>query len=241
MDIGPVEYVIVGFPGEQHPGKIAPALADLIESATVRVLDRVVVAKDRDGSVVAVEFDQLTESQVEAFSALDADIGGVISAEDVEHVGSLLESNSSAAPSICRNLLARPVRRAVRDAGGVLLEGARIPHELVSAVEALAEQLILGTQKKATIMMSIISVARMELGHLAVGGHRRCLVAAGPITSRNKKRGNYCPRPPRRRGRQPKTPTPSWRSPPVHPGGNPHRRRVRRPEGEDPGSEPPFA
>jgi hypothetical protein len=139
MPIGPVEYVIVGFPENHFRGKIAPALADLIESATVRILDLLVISKDQDGSVVAVEFDQLTESEVEAFSALDADIGGVISAEDIDHVASLLEPNSSAALLIWEDLWAAPFAEAVRDAGGVLLQGARIPHELVSAIEALAE------------------------------------------------------------------------------------------------------
>ncbi len=139
MPIGPVEYIIVGFPENNFRGTIAAALADLIESSTVRVLDLVVIAKDREGSVVAVEFDQLTESEVEAFSALDADIGGVISAEDIDHAASFLEPNSSAALLIWEDLWAVPFVDAVRDAGGVLLEGARIPHVLVSAVEALAE------------------------------------------------------------------------------------------------------
>lgn len=139
MPIGPAEYIIVGFPENNFRGKIALALRDLIESGTVRVLDLVVVSKDKDGSVVALEFDQLTESEVEAFSALDADIGGVISAEDVAHVASFLEPNSSAALLIWENLWATPFAEAVREAGGVVLEGARIPYELMSAIEALAE------------------------------------------------------------------------------------------------------
>jgi len=139
MAIGPVEYIIVGFPENNFRGTIAPALAELIESRTVRILDLVIVAKDLDGTVLSFEFDQLSEAEIEAFSALDADIGGVISAEDIEHVASLLEANSSAALLIWEDLWAAPFAEAVRDAGGILLEGARVPHELVSAIEALAE------------------------------------------------------------------------------------------------------
>jgi translation initiation factor IF-2 len=135
MALGPVEYIIVGFPENNFQGKIAPALAGLIESGTVRILDLVFVAKDVDGSVVTLEFDQLAKSEIEAFNALDADIGGVISERDIDHAASFLEPNSSAALVIWEDLWAAPFATAVREAGGVLLEGARVPYELVSAIE----------------------------------------------------------------------------------------------------------
>jgi hypothetical protein len=139
MAIGPVEYIVVGFPENNFHGAIAPALADLIDSKIIRVLDLVFVAKDGDGDVVALEFDQLSDGEIEAFHALDADIGGVLSAEDIEHAASFLEPSSSAALVVWEDLWAAPFADAVREAGGVLLEGARVPYELVSAVEALAE------------------------------------------------------------------------------------------------------
>jgi hypothetical protein len=76
---------------------------DLIESGTVRIPDLVFVAKDVDGSIVALEYDELAKAkakakaEIEAFNALDADVGGVISAEDIAHAASFLEPNSSAA------------------------------------------------------------------------------------------------------------------------------------------------
>jgi len=91
MALGPVEYIIVGFPGNNFRGQIAPELAKLIDSGTVRVLDLVFIGKDDDGSVVALEFDQLAEAERDAFNALDADIGGIISEEDIEHAASFLE------------------------------------------------------------------------------------------------------------------------------------------------------
>jgi translation initiation factor IF-2 len=135
MALGPVEYIIVGFPENNFQGKIAPELANLIESGTVRVLDLVFLAKDVDGSIVTLEFDQLAKSEIEAFNALDADIGGILSAEDIEHAASFLEPNSSAALLIWEDLWAAPFATAVREAGGVLIEGARVPFELVSALE----------------------------------------------------------------------------------------------------------
>jgi len=137
MAIGPIEYIIVGFPKNNFQGKIAPALEQLIESKTVRILDLVFIAKDADGSVVVLEFDQLAESEAEAFNALNAEIGGVAGPEDIEHAASFLEPNSSAALLIWEDLWAAPFAAAVRDAGGVLLESARIPHELVPDIENL--------------------------------------------------------------------------------------------------------
>ncbi|MGO8864072.1 MAG: DUF6325 family protein [Acidimicrobiales bacterium] len=134
MEVGPIEYIVVGFPGNNFNGQIVPELAKLIESRTVRILDLIFVGKDDNGEVVAFEFDQLDE--LGAFADLDAEIGGILSDEDVAYVGSLLEPGNSAGLLVWEDLWAAPFAAAVLDSGGVLLESARIPHELVQ--EALA-------------------------------------------------------------------------------------------------------
>ena len=134
MDIGPLEYIVVGFPGNQFNGEIAPELAKLIESGTVRILDLVFVGKDDDGEILSFEFDQLDE--LEAFASIEGEIGGVLSDEDIAYVGAQLEPGSSAALLVWEDLWAAPFASAVLRSGGVVLEGGRIPHEL--AVEALA-------------------------------------------------------------------------------------------------------
>jgi hypothetical protein len=134
MTIGPVEYVIVGFPGNKFNGEIAPALARLIDSNTIRLLDLVFVGKDADGDVVAFEFDELDE--LGAFGDLEGEIGGLITPDDIAHAAAGLEPNSSAALVIWEDLWASEFAGAVRDSGGVLLEGGRIPYELVEAALA---------------------------------------------------------------------------------------------------------
>jgi hypothetical protein len=129
MSIGPVEYVIIGFPGNQFNGRIAPALADLIGSGTIRILDLLFIGKDADGEVVAFEFDQLDE--LAPFAALDGDVGGLIGQEDIDHAAESLEPNMSAALLIWEDRWAAPLVDALRESGGVLIEGSRIPHELV--------------------------------------------------------------------------------------------------------------
>lgn len=134
MAIGPVEYLIVKFPGNKFTGEIAPELARLVESETVRLLDLAFIGKAADGSVLAFEFDQLDE--LAPFAEIEGEVGGVIGAEDIEHAASLLEPDSSAALLVWEDLWAAPLVSALRRADGVLVEGARIPHELVE--EALA-------------------------------------------------------------------------------------------------------
>jgi hypothetical protein len=129
MSIGPVEYIIIGFPGNEFNGNIVPALADLIGSGTIRILDLAFIGKDAAGNVMTFEFDQLDE--LAPFADLDGDVGGLISEEDLEHAAESLEPNMSAALLIWEDTWAIPLVDALRDSGGVLLEGSRIPHDLI--------------------------------------------------------------------------------------------------------------
>ncbi len=134
MTIGPVEYIIVGFPGNKFTGEIAPELIALVESGTVRVLDLIFIGKDTDGSIVSFEIDELDE--LVGFGGLEGEVGGLISPEDIEYAADALEPNSSAALLIWEDVWAAPFAEAVRRSNGVLLEGARMPHELIAPLLA---------------------------------------------------------------------------------------------------------
>src|SRR5262249_5958205 len=125
MAIGPVEYLIMGFPGNKFTGRIAPELARLVDSGTVRLLDLTLISKHPYGNVVTFEFDQLDE--LAPFADVDGEIGGLVSAEDIDYVGSMLEPNSSAAVLVWEDRWAAPLVEALRAADGIVLEGARIP------------------------------------------------------------------------------------------------------------------
>jgi uncharacterized protein DUF6325 len=119
----------VGFPGNRFRGEIAPELAKLVNSGTIRILDLVFILKDADGSVATFEFDQLDE--LGAFADVDGEVGGLISKEDIEHAAALLEPNYSEALLVWEDVWATPFVDALRRADGVVLEGARIPRELI--------------------------------------------------------------------------------------------------------------
>ena len=134
MAIGPVEYVILGFPGNKFNGEIAPELGKLVDSGTIRILDLVFISKDDEGDVVAVEFED--HEDVALFAALDGEVGGLISEEDIEYAAAELEPNSSAALLLWEDRWATPFMDALRASGAVLIEGSRIPHDLIEAAEA---------------------------------------------------------------------------------------------------------
>jgi hypothetical protein len=140
-DAGPVDVILLGFPGNQFNGGIAPALRDLVVKGLVRVVDLLFVYKDDEGQVGSLELGGLGESLEPAFVDLDGQLGGgLLDAEDVEEVASGIEPGNSVAVVAVENLWAVPFINAVRDSGGFLIDQARVPSEVVAAVRDAAEQ-----------------------------------------------------------------------------------------------------
>ena len=129
MTIAPVEYLIIGFEGNKFNGDIVPALLELVEEGTVKILDIVFILKDGNGDITALEFDELDE--LEPFRALTDDGSGLLNEEDIEIAAAALEPNSSAAFLVWEDLWANRFASAVRDSGGTIIRGERIPHEIV--------------------------------------------------------------------------------------------------------------
>lgn len=137
MVLGPVEYVVIAFPGDGFHGEIAPALADLVERGTVRILDLVFVTKAPDGSVTSLEYDEADE--LAAFAAIDGDADGLFNDQDVLDLAAQLEPDSSALFILWEDRWAAELGRAVRDAGGELVGGGRIPHQVIDDILAATE------------------------------------------------------------------------------------------------------
>ena len=137
-DIGPVEYLIVSFPGNRFQGKIAPALADLVAAGTIRLIDVAFVGKDESGEIAAFELTDLDPEIREGLEELGAQPGGLLNEDDLMAAGEELDPNSSAALLVWENVWARPVAKAIEDAGGELFDYGRLPHEVVVAARAWA-------------------------------------------------------------------------------------------------------
>jgi hypothetical protein len=138
-EIGPVEYLIVAFPGNRFRGEIAPALGDLVEAGTIRIIDIAFVGKDESGDVAAFELSELDPDVREGPKNLGATSGGLFNEDDLMAAGEELDPNSSAALLVWENVWAKPVAAAIRDAGGELYDYDRIPHEVVVAAREWAQ------------------------------------------------------------------------------------------------------
>jgi uncharacterized membrane protein len=132
-ELGPVDYLIVAFPGNEFRGEIAPALAELVEAGTIRIIDLAFVGKDTDGEVVAFELTDLDPEVREGFEKAGIEVSGLFNEDDLMSAGEELEPNSSAALLVWENVWARDVAQKMRDAGGEVLDFERLPHEVVQA------------------------------------------------------------------------------------------------------------
>ena len=138
VEAGPVDVVLLKFPGNQFKGEIGPALRDLVVRGLVRVLDLLFVYKDVDGTVGSIELGGLGPALEPSFADLDGQLGGgLFDAEDVAEVAAGLEPGSSVAVVAIENVWAIPFIYAVRRAGGELIDQARVPSDVVAAVRGL--------------------------------------------------------------------------------------------------------
>jgi hypothetical protein len=138
-EIGPVEYIVVGFPGSQFKGDIAPALGDLVDAGTIRIIDIAFAGKDEKGDLVAFELSDLDPDVQSALEKLGGEPSGLFNEEDLMAVAETLDPGSSAAVLAWENVWAKGVAGAIRNAGGELYDYDRIPHEVVVAAREWAQ------------------------------------------------------------------------------------------------------
>ena len=116
--MGPVEYVVIAFPGNRFKGEIVPAVAELVDNDVVRILDVAFIKKDADGNVTMFEYDSLDDVLEFGFADADGEAGGVLNDEDLARVA-----------------------QAIRDAGGRIIAGERVPDEIVEqALDGLGDR-----------------------------------------------------------------------------------------------------
>jgi Family of unknown function (DUF6325) len=132
-EIGPVEYLVVAFPGNRFRGDIVPALADLVEAGTIRIMDLAFVGKDSEGEVVAFELMDLDPEVRDGLERMGVEVSGLFNEEDLMAAGEELEPDTSAALLVWEDVWAREVAEALRKAGGELFDFGRLPHDVVQA------------------------------------------------------------------------------------------------------------
>ena len=136
-ELGPVDWIVVEFPGSKFNGQIAPALLDLVERDLIRVLDLLVLKKDADGSLQAFELSDLDQGEIGDLRTYESELAMLLSEEDVTSLAAAIEPGSSAGVLVWENTWAAPFASAVRRSGGQLVASGRIPIQaLLAAIEA---------------------------------------------------------------------------------------------------------
>jgi hypothetical protein len=137
IEMGPIDYLLVEWPGKQPEGEIAPHLVDLVDRGLIRILDLVFLAKDEGGTVAALEIADVG-GEVPALAIFEGASSGLLSDDDVSEAGAALAPGTSAALLVYENAWAGPFAAAVRRSGGQLVASGRIPVEdLLAALDAV--------------------------------------------------------------------------------------------------------
>src|SRR4051794_25517432 len=138
--LGPVDYLIVEFPATRanFTGAMAEELMKLVDAGTIRVIDILVLAKDEDGRVEALELADLDD--LGPLQVLEAELAELLAEEDVDNLAAAMDPGSVAGVLIYENTWAAPFASAARHSGGQLIANGRIPIQaIIAAVEADAE------------------------------------------------------------------------------------------------------
>lgn len=134
--MGPVDYIVVEFPGSRMTGEGLPLLLDLVDRGVIRILDLAFVKKDRDGTIKGFTIDEMEGEDRISFAAFEGASSGLLAEDDLQEAANALEPGNSAGVLIYENVWAAPFAAALRRGGAQLVASGRIP---VNALLAAAE------------------------------------------------------------------------------------------------------
>jgi hypothetical protein len=135
-ELGPVDWIVLEFPGSKFNGEIIPALVDLTERGVIRILDLLIIRKDESGEFEAFEAADIDESELGILRGLETKLAMLLTEDDVLNIANALEPGSTAGVLVYENSWAAPFASAVRHSGGQLVASGRIPIQtLLEAIE----------------------------------------------------------------------------------------------------------
>ncbi len=135
--LGPVDYIVVEFPAgaSSFTGEMAEELLALVEAGTIRVIDVLILTKNEDGTVDAMELSDI--EQLGPLQTVEAQLAELLAEEDVEHLAAAIDPGTTAGVLIWENLWAAPFASAARRSGGQLIATGRIPIQaIIASIEA---------------------------------------------------------------------------------------------------------
>ncbi|MCU7822058.1 DUF1269 domain-containing protein [Kitasatospora sp. DSM 101779] len=140
-EMGPIDYVVIEFPGSKMTGEGLPLLVDLVDRGIIRIIDLMFMKKELDGSVVGLEIADMTGDGELDLAVFEGAASGLLGSEDLDEAAAALEPGNSAGLIVYENLWAAPFAAALRRGGAQLVASGRIPlPDLVAALDALESE-----------------------------------------------------------------------------------------------------
>jgi hypothetical protein len=138
IEIGPVDYLVLEFPGSHLTGEGLPMLVDLVDQGIIRILDLVFIKREFDGTVIGLALDEVSPDGDMDLRLFEGASSGLVGADDIQEAGSVLEPGSSAGLLIYENTWAAPFAAAMRRSGAQVVASGRIPvQDVVDVLDAL--------------------------------------------------------------------------------------------------------
>ena len=132
-ETGPIDYVVIEFPGNRMTGEGFPLLVDLVDSGIIRILDLTFVTRELDGSVTAVEIADFDGDGQLDLAVFEGASSGLIGQDDIDEATSIIEPGNSAGIIVYENVWAAPFAAALRRGGAQLVASGRIPVQAILA------------------------------------------------------------------------------------------------------------
>ncbi len=132
---GPIDYIIVGFEGNKFNGSILQTIGDAIDTGAIALVALSAVIKDTDGTVTQLDVTSTDDALLLGFTQKFTGDSSLVTQDDIDEVGELLEPNTAAGFLVVEQLWAKPLKKAILDAGGFLIADGRIHPDALTELE----------------------------------------------------------------------------------------------------------
>ncbi|MGW4838076.1 DUF6325 family protein [Streptomyces globisporus] len=142
MAVGPVEYLVIAFPGGRFTGAVAPALADAVSSGAVRAGDLAFVRRTEGGAPAPVDLRELDPEGVVPADTAEGGAAAVLSAEDLDRLDQGVPAGDAVAIVVREDLWTTELARTAREAGGTFVAHERLGAHGTGTDEAAGDDII---------------------------------------------------------------------------------------------------
>lgn len=134
VDVGPIDYIVVEFPGSRMTGEGLPIIVDLVDRGIIRLLDLAFFKKELDGTVTGLVLADLDGDGTLDLTVFEGATSGLLGPDDIDEASAVLEPGSSAGILVYENTWAGPFVSALRRGGAEVVASGRIPADEVLAL-----------------------------------------------------------------------------------------------------------